>query len=178
MCDTNGDLAGGLGPFDVVTPWWQDVEPIQRSLGSLAVLRLLGGSPRPRVPGASVRYLARLTSERADLHLSPICWQPPERDHELRMPWARPGGPVADLAWAARVAAPSGPPVQHRTWNLSAIWSYPTAQGRVWLKCVPPFFVHEAKVLGLLQGALTFWCTRTPTSATRGLAAPRYGRLG
>ncbi len=44
-------------------------------------------------------------------------------EHPLRLAYARPGGPAADLAWARGCMAaiglePSGPPVQVRTWNL------------------------------------------------------------
>ena len=74
-------------------------------------------------------------------------------DHPLRMPWARAGGPAADLAWASALVERTGPAVQHRTWNLSAISSMPTAQGRAWLKCVPGFYSHEGAVLSLLAGA-------------------------
>ena len=47
-------------------------------------------------------------------------------------------------------------PVQHRTWNLSCIWSIPVrdsagSRGRLWLKCVPGFFAHEACVLRRLS---------------------------
>jgi hypothetical protein len=67
-------------------------------------------------------------------------------------PGARPGGPAADLAWASGLVERSGPAVQHRSWNLSAIWSMPPAEGRAWLKCVPGFYDHESAVLGLLAG--------------------------
>lgn len=43
-----------------------------------------------------------------------------------------------------------GPPTQHRTWNLSAIWSFPTVDGLRWLKCLPPFFAHEPAVLAIM----------------------------
>ncbi len=62
------------------------------------------------------------------------------------------GGPAADIAWASGLVERNGPAVQHRTWNLSAIWSMPTAQGTAWLKCVPGFFGQEGAVLGLLAG--------------------------
>jgi hypothetical protein len=68
-------------------------------------------------------------------------------DDPRRAPWARPGGPAADLAWAAAQVTLTGRPEQVRSWNLSAIWRLPTAEGFAWLKCVPPFFAHEAAVL-------------------------------
>ena len=74
------------------------------------------------------------------------------------MPWARPGGPAVDLAWAegvlaARGLARSGPPRQVRSWNLSSLWTLPLADGTsAWLKAVPPFFAHEGAVLEHLAG--------------------------
>ena len=79
-------------------------------------------------------------------------------DDPLRPPWAKPGGPAADLAWAdgvlrARDMAPSGPPEQIRSWNLSSLWRLPTTGGDAWLKVVPPFFAHEGAILEALAGA-------------------------
>ena len=77
------------------------------------------------------------------------------RDHPQRLPFARPGGPAADLAWAdgaleALGTPRTGPARQVRTWNLSSIWTLPTARGPAWLKAVPPFFAHEGAVLALV----------------------------
>ncbi len=150
VCDAKGVVLGELEPFRVATPWWQEVEPIQQRYPRLVVLRLLDGTLRPSEPGAHVRYLAEAVHGAEDLPLraSRVVID----GHALRMPWARPGGPTADLAWAARILEPTGSPTQHRTWNLSAIWSIPSGAGRVWLKCVPGFFAHEAPVLRALRG--------------------------
>jgi hypothetical protein len=182
VCDHSGAILGQLAPFSVETPWWQDMEPIHRRLAAspglgtllpLTVLRLLDAVPASggHDRGGRVTYLAETraeggagagaaeraeawaaTAERAEAEagLSP-CHLALD-DDPLRMPWARPGGPAADLAWAASLIAPASPPVQRRTWNLSAIWSIPTPVGTAWLKCVPPFFAHEAAVLRLLAG--------------------------
>jgi len=69
-----------------------------------------------------------------------------------RARYAEPGGPQADLHWAdAALAglgrARTGEPTQLRTWNLSSIWSVPTAAGPVWLKAMPAFLVVEAPLL-------------------------------
>jgi hypothetical protein len=74
-----------------------------------------------------------------------------------RRPYARPGGPTADLAWADGVLAATGrartgPAVQDRTWNLSSLWRLPTDDGGAWLKVVPPFFDHEGALLERLAG--------------------------
>ena len=151
-CDDDETVLGQLEPFMVGTPWWQDVEPLHYCHPELTVLRLLDGVPaQGATVGGRVRYLAQAcsgTHARASLSLCDVV----VADHPLRMPWARAGGPAADLAWASGLVERTGPAVQHRTWNLSAIWSMPTAQGRAWLKCVPGFFGHEGALLGLLSG--------------------------
>ena len=90
-----------------------------------------------------------------DLPLAP--WDGELAPHPLRLPWAEPGGPARDLAWAAghlRAAGlrPAGRPEQVRTWNLSSLWRLPLEDGAAWLKCVPPFFAHEGAVLARLAG--------------------------
>lgn len=141
--------AGTVEPFEVDTPWWQDVAPIMRRHPGLVVLRLLEVSPGPSgASGGSVTYLVEGDP---GCELSP--WSGDRdllADHPLRMAWARPGGPGRDLAWAASHVELTGPPRQERTWNLSCIWVLPTTRGAVWLKCVPPFFGHEGAVLDLL----------------------------
>jgi hypothetical protein len=151
-CSEAGAVLGQLQPFRVETPWWQDTEPVWRRYPSLPVLRLLDGtSPHQGSVGGHVTYLAQLhPGPEAGLSLSPC--EIVLRDHPLRMPWAQVGGPHADLEWASRFAGRARLAVQHRTWNLSSVWSIPTVSGSVWLKCVPPFFGHEAAVLDLLAG--------------------------
>ncbi|MDP9483149.1 MAG: aminoglycoside phosphotransferase family protein, partial [Chloroflexota bacterium] len=84
-------------------------------------------------------------------------WAGQLTDDPQRMPWAMPGGPDADLAWAADVLrdqgmARTGPPEQIRSWNLSSLWRLPTTGGEAWLKVVPPFFGHEGAILERLAG--------------------------
>lgn len=154
VCDGAGAVLGETEPFEVETPWWQDVEPISRRFPAMHVLRILQASA-PQAPGAGtvmgghVRYLAESRGKGRAPALTPSSEL--LSDHRLRMPWARPGGPAADLEWAAGVVQPTGPARQHRTWNLSSIWSIPTRRQRVWLKCVPKFFGHEAAVLQVLE---------------------------
>jgi hypothetical protein len=148
-------LLGSIGPFEVATPWWQDIEPISRCFPHLAVLRLLDVSAPPGATnGGTVRYLAEQVGPSPDalpLELGPVPEGVVLDEDTMRMPWARPGGPSLDLEWVASVVPVTGTPVQHRTWNLSAIWSVPTAVGAVWLKCLPPFLSHEAQVLRALS---------------------------
>ena len=161
VCDDSGSLLGSVGPFDVATPWWQDLEPIRCRFPMLTVLRLLHGTPGDAGAfGGRVTYLAEsgrgLSGLSARLPVDPAALA----DHPYRMPWARPAarpqistGPYTlrqQPAWRLRA------PVQHRTWNLSCIWSIPVrdsagSRGRLWLKCVPGFFAHEACVLRRLS---------------------------
>jgi hypothetical protein len=153
-----GDLLGSLPPFPVRTPWWPEASPVVAAARDLhgidvVVLRILGAE-RNSPPGGAVTYLAEVAASRPrDLDLRP--WASPLDDHPLRMPWARPGGPAADLAWADRNLAErglerNGSAEQIRTWNLSSLWRLPVHGGDVWLKHVPPFFAHEARIIGRL----------------------------
>jgi Phosphotransferase enzyme family len=148
-----GSVLGAVPPFDIEPPWWQEVGPISRRFPELVVLRLLDAPHPPALPfGGPVTYLVEPRSPSFDvtrLELAP--WPGAIGEDPLRMPWASPGGPAADLAWVASQVCTQGDPVQQRTWNLSAIWTIPTQSGRAWLKCVPPFFAHERDVLELLR---------------------------
>jgi hypothetical protein len=145
-------VLGRLPPFPVDVPWWPDVAPIvdgaRASHGvDVVVLRMLHAD-RPQPHGGTVTYLAEVAGPVP--RLEP--WPGELDDHPLRAAWARPGGPAADLAWAARSLhdagrTPSGPAEQIRTWNLSSLWRLPVDGSWVWLKHVPPFFAHEATII-------------------------------
>jgi hypothetical protein len=125
-------------------------------IAGIAVLRMLEVEPAPGVEiGGNVTYLVEALEPLEDGaagSLGPLrSWAGMLRPDPLRMPWAEAGGPAADLRWAADRVEITGTPRQHRTWNLSAIWSLPTRDGRVWLKCLPPFYAHEPAVLNLLS---------------------------
>ena len=101
MVDDEGVVVQ-LPVLEVATPWWQEVDPIVEAFPGLAVLRLLSATPAPgMVAGGKVTYLA----ERLPAALAPATSCPlharrwPGRLHEddLRLPWAAPGGPAADL---------------------------------------------------------------------------------
>ena len=151
VVDEDGELRGQLPPFAVETPWWQDLQPILDAHPDVVVLRLLAAAPPPgERAGGDVAYLVQADGAAVHGHLdavAPGLGEAAHADDERRAPWARPGGPQADLAWAARYVVVDGRPVQHRSWNLSSIWELPADGGRCWLKCVPPFFAHEAAVL-------------------------------
>jgi hypothetical protein len=152
----HGEVFGALPQFQVSTPWWQDVEPVVMAARKLhamdvTVLRVLQAE-RQLPPGGVVTYLAEVAHP-----VSAKPWHGALDEHPLRMPWARPGGPAADVAWAASVLARRGMPTigpaqQVRSWNLSSLWRLPVAGQTAWLKCIPPFFAHEGPMLEQLQG--------------------------
>lgn len=161
---------GVLPPYAVELPWWQEVWDIVAGARAaygidVVVLRLLKAQ-RSQPPGGAVTYLAEYDGPPppgcARMAAEETLWTAP---NPLRMPWASPGGPAASLAWARRMLGGIGAPVQHRTWNLSAIWRLKGA----WLKEVPPFFAHEPAVLGWLN-------TRMPGVAPR-LLGTDSGRM-
>ncbi len=160
LCLPDGSVLGTLPPFEVALPWWQEVGPVVEAAsaatgGPVTVLRLLAASGSDGCGGA-VTYLAEVP-QRPSTPLG--AWTRPMPDEPLRLPYARPGGPAADLAWAdAALAATgrdrTGPARQVRTWNLSSLWRLPTDDGAAWLKVVPPFFAHEGAVIARLDSAV------------------------
>jgi hypothetical protein len=151
-----GLVIGALPPFTVESPWWPEAEPIvvgarKRYGVDVTILRLLEAE-RPIPHGGAVTYLAEVEQP---VPAEP--WPGALDDHPLRLPWAKPGGPAADVAWADSVLVErgmprTGPPQQVRTWNLSSLWRLPVEGQTAWLKCVPPFFAHEGRMLERLQG--------------------------
>ena len=161
LVSRQGELLGSLPPFPVETPWWQEVKVIvdgARRLHGLevVVLRLLE-TELGVMPGGRLTYLAEVRDPLPQPPPLPLLpWPGSLADHPLRMPWASPGGPDADVAWAVAALAergitPSDAPVQMRSWNLSSLWRIPTDDGAFWLKCVPGFFAHEGRILERLQ---------------------------
>jgi hypothetical protein len=163
LCRPNGELLGRLPEVPVATPWWQDAAPVvdavREAFGiDVVVLRMLE-TQRKQPQGGWVTYLAEVSGELPDAVRAQLAPANVELDEQpLRQPWARPGGPDADLAWADGALrgaglARGGAAQQVRTWNLSSIWQLPLAGGgAAWLKVVPPFFAHEGSMLRLLEG--------------------------
>jgi hypothetical protein len=160
----DGSLVGALQPFTVATPWWQEVETVVEGAAALGadvtVLRLTAAEPDSDDPwgmGGTVTYTAELHGPVPTGLRRPVDATPASIDDDpLRLPWARPGGPARELAWAEQVLGEcgrvaTGPPHQMRTWNLSSIWTIPTNAGPVWLKSVPPFFAHEGSIIDWLE---------------------------
>jgi len=162
LVDRGGAVVGRLPPFPVTTPWWQDMEPLvagcQERYGIRPIVLRLLSTERGVYPGGGVTYLAEVAApDVAAVSPSVQPWTGALDEQPLRLPWARAGGPAADLAWAdqALVAAGrrrTGHAEQMRTWNLSSVWRLPTTEGPAWLKAVPPFFAHEGAVIDRLAG--------------------------
>ena len=164
LVERDGTVLGRLPAFVADTPWWMDVGPVVRLARErfgidVTILRLLENE-RPSAQGGAVTYLAEIDGAASGgpstAALEP--WPGVLTDHPLRAPWARPGGPAADLAWATsalhdRGTTLDGRPQQIRSWNLSSLWRLPTTDGAAWLKVVPPFFAHEGAILGRMAGA-------------------------
>ncbi len=154
LVDGQGALRGALPAVPVATPWWQDIAPVVAAVREhygidVTVLRLLEAD-RPTPHGGVVTYLAEGPDH---ARLSP--WPGSLPPHPMRLPYAEPGGPAADLAWASDVLAglrlpPAGAPQQVRTWNLSSLWRIPLTDQIAWLKHVPPMFAHEGTVISAL----------------------------
>ncbi|MFB9445645.1 phosphotransferase [Dactylosporangium vinaceum] len=85
------------------------------------------------------------------------------------MPWGRPAGLRELLEWAGHHVTVTGPPVQHKTWNLAALFRLPTTDGPVWLKAIPPFAAAE-------PAALAAYATADPALVPSVIAAAR-GRI-
>jgi hypothetical protein len=178
LVDPSGEVLGQLPPFEVATPWWQEVSEIASRAGVL-VLRLLHAD-RPAPPGGHVTYLAEASGPipnglhaptPADLALADLPAGPARGDSpgaELptdggdvasgisvqprRAAYADVGGPGATLAWAAR-QIDYATAHQQRTWNLSAIWRLDDASGEpvAWVKQVPAFFAHEPAAIRMVD---------------------------
>jgi hypothetical protein len=159
LCTPTGEVFGQLPPFQASLPWWQEAQDLVTWVRDhhdvdVIILRLLEAS-LPAPPGGRVTYLAEVHGAQAD-GLSLSGWSGVLEPHPLRLPYAEPGGPSRDLAWAVATLRDhgfvrTGPAQQMRTWNLSSLWRIPVDGGSVWLKCVPPFFAHEGAVISRLQ---------------------------
>ncbi len=159
-------VLGALPAVPVATPWWHEAAPVVDAVRTafgleVAVLRLLD-TERAEPHGGAVTYVGQLSGGGSDVAAAAPLerWEVPLGDDDRRMPWARWGGPDADLAWAASAVrrlgrAPAAvPATQVRSWHLSSLWRIPLEDGgAAWLKCVPPFFAHEGRLLAALAAS-------------------------
>ena len=125
LCTREGSVLGRLPALEVPTPWWQDIEPVVEAARDafgleVIVLRLLD-SELPRPHGGRVTYLAETEARLPQAAADGLVPWPGELDEQpLRLSWAVPGGPDADLAWAEGVLRERrierrGPAVQVRS---------------------------------------------------------------
>src|SRR3984885_6246604 len=133
-----GACAGSVGPFPVEVPWGAGGEPgvgqLEETLGvPVVVLRLLTVEGSDGARDGQVTYHAEALKPPGKL--APCDFA--DDDHPLRLPWARPSGVRELLEWAAGQVDLTGRPIQHKTWNLSALFRLPTADGTGWFKAVP-----------------------------------------
>lgn len=155
LVTVGGRYVGSTG-FTVESPWWNDVEPVtehlDRVLGvTTAVLRLVSAAGEGR-RGGEVVYQVEADRMPAD----PTALSGAEHhdfpDAPRRLPWARPGGPAALVAWADRHVRRTGKAVQVKTWNLSCLYRLPVGGATAWVKATPPFMADEGEVIGLVAG--------------------------
>ncbi len=139
-----GTHAATVGPFAVQSPWWAEVAPVvahvEAELGvPVMVLRLLTVADGEGARDGHVTYHVEALEPPPALAQDGFV----EDDHPLRLPWARPAGLRELLAWASDQVPLRGRPVQHKTWNLAALFKLPTTHGAVWLKAMPGFAAAE-----------------------------------
>lgn len=158
---TEQHVLGALAPFEVPFPFWQemgDVIAAAREVHGIevVVLRILGAAGEQNGDGGPVTYLAQVDSPPHAATLTEWTGPDPLAPQPLRVPYAVPGGPQADLTWASARLGDRGrqlvAAIQVRTWNLSSLWRLETDVGAVWLKHVPAFFGHEPALIGWLGG--------------------------
>lgn len=163
LCSASGELLGKLPPVRAEVPWWPEVASVVRAVREqhgleVTVLRLLSAE-RAAPPGGRVSYLAEVDAAARARWAAPAL-RADSRDvvldeQPLRQPYAKPGGPRADLDWATAVLAQRGLALRARaqqikTWNLSSVWRLPLREGHAWLKVVPAFFAHEGALIAAL----------------------------
>ncbi len=166
LVDDGGVVRGALPEYEVAMPYWQEVSDVvagaQQRFGlRVSVLRLLTAE-QAAPHGGAVTYLGQLDRVPAPEVRRIAGLRPPTpeetrlaaQEEELRLPYARLGGPEASLTWALGHLPAGTVATQQRTWNLSAIWRLDGVGSSAWLKQVPPFFAHEGPVLGWVAAAV------------------------
>jgi hypothetical protein len=157
LVDGSGNILGRLPPVKLDQPWFQEISQLVYRVKQtydldIVILRLLTTNT-DHLPEIEVDYLAETAGDTQGVPLRP--WTGEIGNDPLRLPYAKPGGPAEDLAWAGERLAERGfgeitSKRQLRTWNLSSIWRLDTTDGRAWLKSIPPFFSHEGAIIDLL----------------------------
>jgi hypothetical protein len=148
---------GVVGPFDVVSPWWSDVEPVVVHVrevlgGNVVVLRLVDVDGGTAPQGGHVTYHVEALDRPARTGATPTTPVVTSDDEPGRAGWATAIGVRDALGWAAGELGidVDSTVEQVKTWNLSALFRIPTKTGSAWLKLTPPFAAHEPMVTALI----------------------------
>jgi hypothetical protein len=160
LVNKRGEVLGQLPPVRLGSPWFQEIRELIKLVAfqfgiNVTILRLLEVDDT-HLPELEVSYLAQ--TDDADFKSEQLLgWSGQLDEQPLRLPYACPGGPDRELAWAQRQLAQQElgdviEQIQIRTWNLSSIWKLKTNSETYWLKSIPPFFAHEGRVLKLFAG--------------------------
>ncbi|MFI5953430.1 aminoglycoside phosphotransferase family protein [Cryptosporangium sp. NPDC051539] len=152
MVTRSDECLGEIGPFEVDVPWWAEVAPVvsvlERELGvPVTVLRLLSVEGSDGARDGHVTYHVEASARPSRPLRAAVFRDPPE---PLRLPWATREGITGLLDWAAGFVTLTGRAVQHKSWNLAALFRLPTAAGPVWLKATPPFAADEATAIATI----------------------------
>ncbi|MEU6238163.1 phosphotransferase [Kitasatospora sp. NPDC047058] len=165
---TYGDeYFGLLGPYEVDGGWWSSAAPVVARVAEelgvpVVVLRLASARSGHGGHGGHVVYhveaLERPTApapRQAGPEVAALLG-PAER----RAGWATAAGLREAVDWAGQALdaagrPPAGRPEQVRTWNLSGLFRFRTADGgEAWLKAINPAFnAREGDVIALLGSA-------------------------
>ncbi|MEV7558570.1 phosphotransferase [Streptomyces sp. NPDC089795] len=160
-----GEYFGLLGPYAVDGGWWSSASPVvervSQELGVPVVVLRLAYAPNDGSSGHGGHVVYHVEAWERPVRTTPCqvsadvatLLGPTER----RAGWATTGGLREALGWAeeqlARAGRPAvGRPEQVRTWNLSGLFRYRTADGgEAWLKAINPAFnAREGQVIALL----------------------------
>ncbi|MER6445367.1 phosphotransferase [Streptomyces venezuelae] len=160
-----GEYFGLLGPYEVDGGWWSSVPPViervSEELGVPVVVLRLVHAPDDGSSGHGGHVVYHVEALERPVGTAP-CQVPSDvatllGPAELRAGWATVDGVREALGWAEEQMAQAGRPAvgrpeQIRTWNLSGLFRYRTADGGgAWLKAVNPAFnAREGEVIALL----------------------------
>ncbi|MFD7783287.1 phosphotransferase [Streptomyces nojiriensis] len=181
-----GEYFGLLGPYEVDGGWWSSsapvVERVSQELGVPVVVLRLAYAPNDGSSGHGGHVVYHVEALERPTRSTPRQVTPDIAallgPAERRAGWATAAGLREALAWAEETLDEAGRPAvgrpeQVRTWNLSGLFRFRTADGgEAWLKTVNPSFnAPEGRVIALLGSA-------DPTLVPTVLGSdPEHGRL-
>ncbi|MFI0062328.1 MULTISPECIES: phosphotransferase family protein [Streptomyces] len=160
-----GEYFGLLGPYGVDGGWWSSaapvVERVSQELGVPVVVLRLAHAPSDGSSGHGGHVVYHVEALERPAGSTPRQVTPDVAallgPAERRAGWATTAGLREALAWAEETLDGAGRPAagrpgQVRTWNLSGLFRFRTADGgEAWLKTVNPAFnAPEGLVIALL----------------------------